>query len=73
MDINNFLMISLADLERLTGIHKTSWSAWFKAKNSPKLETLEAIAQKLDMPPDELIKAFMIRRDKNSLPTPPSQ
>lgn len=65
-------MASLTELKTLTDIHEANWSNWFNGKTSPKLDSLEAIAQKLGMPIEELIKAFMYRRDKNIV-TPPSQ
>lgn len=58
------LTASLRELERKTQVDRSLWSRWLNGKSAPNLNTLEGIADKLGMDPDEFIPLFRQRRDR---------
>lgn len=64
MNIDEFVEAKLKDISRDSGIIKTTLSKYFNGRRNPSYTSLEAMAQKLNMKPEELLIGIRRRREK---------
>lgn len=64
LDVETFLELPLAELGRLTGIGRSTWSQWFSGQREPRQDLKTKAANKLGMEYDEFWEAFQKRRDR---------
>lgn len=55
---------SYSELDELSGIDRAVWSRWFNGKQSPSLDSLRPIAEKLGVSLWVLVRQFEKRRDR---------
>jgi transcriptional regulator with XRE-family HTH domain len=56
-----FLQLSLTELEQASGIQATAWCRYFAGRRSMKVDTLTSLAEKLEMTPEDLLKGVIAR------------
>lgn len=62
MHINDFAKAKLDELALFTGIHKTHWSRYLNSRVGISEATLNRIAAKFGVEPDEMLSAIQFRR-----------
>lgn len=64
MKISTFVDLSARELSNLTQIRETSLSKYFNGHISPNVSTIEKIANKLNMKPEDVLTGILERRRK---------
>ena len=62
MTVEEFCMATFGQLATITGVDRHRWSKYVSGKISVTERTLQKVAPRLGMAPDEILRAIQIRR-----------
>jgi transcriptional regulator with XRE-family HTH domain len=67
MDDSEFRNISISELARISGFHKSRWSRYLSGKVAMSTSTLDAFAASISMPSDRFLCCLKERIEKKKL------
>lgn len=62
MRLSDFITIPARELAELTAINETTLSKYFNGHRNPTLTSIESMAEKLDMTPEDVMVGIIARR-----------
>lgn len=67
MIISEFVEVPAVKLAKLSGVRESTLSKYFNSHRDPSYRSIEEMANRLDMKPEEIIIAIRLRREKKKL------